>query len=187
MCQPMVGVVTVTDGQVTAWTPAQGQTVAGTGPVPMDQVPTIEALLEMAVRAETEATGSMEIVFSPETGAPTDALIDWSTNTFDDEITWHVADVRRLSDAPTVSSDRTVFCDLAVRASEGSVPFGSPGETDALVTYNDLPTLKRVQLRSILDDADMQTKRGNGWDNSLLVGFVNEVCGLHLTPVTMTP
>jgi hypothetical protein len=187
LCQPLTGVVTVTDGHVTAWTAAPEQPLGSTEQAPMDQVPTIEGLLEMAVRAETEATGSMEIVFSPETGVPTDALIDWSTNTIDDEITWHVSDVRPFSEAPTVSSDRTMFCDLAVRATEGRAEFGSPGDTDALVTYNDLSTMRRVQLRSILDDAEIRTKGGNGWDNSLLVSFVNEVCGLHLTPVTMTP
>jgi hypothetical protein len=60
--------------------------------------------------------------------------------------------VRPLSEAPTVSSDRTMFCNLAVRAFEGSVAFGSPGDTEVLVTYNDLSTMKRVQLRSILND-----------------------------------
>lgn len=153
----------------------------------MDQVPTIETLLAMTERAEREATGPVQIVFDPATGVPVDAFIDWSKDTFDDEISWHVSDVRPLSQAPTVSSDRTMFCGLAVRASEGHVAFGSPGETDALVTYNDLSTMKHVQLRSILDDADMRTKRGSGWDNSVLVSFVNEVCGLHLTPITMTP
>jgi hypothetical protein len=80
-----------------------------------------------------------------------------------------------------------MFCDLAVRASEGHVAFGSLGETDALVSYNDLTTAQRTVLRSVLADADERTKHGEGSDNSFLVSFVNEVCDLHLTPTTMTP
>lgn len=153
----------------------------------MNQLSTIDALLVTAARAETEATGPVQIVFDPVSGVPTDASIDWLKDAMDDEYGWHVSDFRRLGEAPTVSSDRPMFCDLAVRASEGHVAFGSPGETDALVSYNDLTAVQRDVLRSVLEDADERTKRGEGWDNRFLVSFVNDVCGLHLTPITMTP
>jgi Family of unknown function (DUF6174) len=183
----MVGVATVSYDRVVGWRTDPDAPTARPADPKLDQVPTIDDLLTTAVRAETEATGPVKLVFDPVTGVPNQAFIDWMKDVNDEEGSWKVSDFRRFDETPTVVSDRSMFCDLAMRATKGSVAFDRPGEADALIAYEGLTEVQRNVLSSALAAAAARVKAGNGWDNSSLVGLVNEVCGVQMTPVTMTP
>lgn len=79
------------------------------------------------------------------------------------------------------------FCDLAVRASGGSVPMDVDVDANELVVFAGLSDRHRAMIRSAVADSARQVRTGGGWDTTTLVDAVNVICGLHLAPVTMTP
>ena len=79
------------------------------------------------------------------------------------------------------------FCDLAVRASGGSVPMDVDVDANELVVFAGLSDRYRAMIRAAVTDSARQVRTGGGWDTTTFVDAVNVICGLHLTPVTMTP
>lgn len=79
------------------------------------------------------------------------------------------------------------FCDLAVRATEGSVSMDIAAEDNELVRFPGLSDRHRTMVRRVVADAAHQFRFGSSFDTTTLVEAVNEICGLSLTPVTMTP
>jgi hypothetical protein len=79
------------------------------------------------------------------------------------------------------------FCNLAVRASGGSVTMDVDVDTNELVVFDGLSEHHRAMIRSAVADAAYQVRSGGGWDTTTFVETVNAMCGLHLTPITMTP
>jgi Family of unknown function (DUF6174) len=94
MCLRRVGFITVTNGEVSAWEPDATSAVTGANvdQAKLDELPTIDALLAEAAKAEREATGRVEIVYDPTTGVPTRAFIDWIEQAIDDESGWAITD-----------------------------------------------------------------------------------------------
>jgi hypothetical protein len=79
------------------------------------------------------------------------------------------------------------FCDLAVRATQGSVSMDVDVENNELVRYPGLSDRRLSMVRDVVVGAIPQVRSGVGFDTTRLVGVVNSICGLSLTPVTMTP
>jgi hypothetical protein len=99
----VIGVVTVTDGRVAGWRPDPGHPEAIEKKV--DEMPTIDSLLALAVRGKAEAKGTQpptRLVFDPVTGVPTSAYINWSEPHFATE--WQISDFRPAGGEPTATS-----------------------------------------------------------------------------------
>ncbi len=56
------------------------------------ELPTIDEILDEAVRAETTPGPTVEARYDPRTGVPRSVSIDWIKNAVDDEIAWGVSD-----------------------------------------------------------------------------------------------
>lgn len=78
------------------------------------------------------------------------------------------------------------FCDLAVRATKGELAFNDEAQVAELVDHPALTEPQRSMVRSAAQDAAVQVASGS-YSNDQLVGVVNKICGLHLTPATLTP
>ena len=76
------------------------------------------------------------------------------------------------------------FCALAEAAADGRIAFSDPAQTGVLLGNPSLSDWDRKRLAATLDDAATQVASGV-WENAQLVDLVNELCGTHLTPVTM--
>jgi Family of unknown function (DUF6174) len=97
-CPRYAGVVTVTDGAVTAWEADTSVPATPGWPGPtLDRLPTVDSLLKEAARAEHEATGKVTISYDSSTGAPRAASIDWLKDAVDDETGWTVRDLALTS------------------------------------------------------------------------------------------
>jgi hypothetical protein len=107
-CNLVPGRVTVTDGTVVAWAAeaTAGATSDGSA-MTLDTVPTIDALIADAARAEKQATGDFAITYDPTTGIPVSATIDWLKDAFDDEMAWHVNDFEDLDHPSTTTTTTT--------------------------------------------------------------------------------
>ena len=77
------------------------------------------------------------------------------------------------------------FCDLAVRATEGSVSMDVDVDDNELARFPGLSDHHREMIRAVVIDAIPQVRSGS-FDTTRLVAVVNEICGSSLTPVTMT-
>lgn len=89
------------------------------------------------------------------------------------------------ANATTEPIASSAFCSLASDAVRGQFDFTN--ESSVLELSND-PSLtehQRVLMMGATSDAVRQIKAGAGYSNDLLVIAVNQICGLHLTPVTM--
>jgi hypothetical protein len=60
-------------------------------------------------------------------------------------------------------------------------------DANELVVFAGLSDRYRAMIRAAVTDAARQVRTGGGWDTTTFVDAVNVICGLHLTPVTMTP
>lgn len=92
-----------------------------------------------------------------------------------------------LSPTTTSPQAHAQFCELAARAAEGNIDLTDPALRATLAEFPGLTDGQRSRLVVALEDATIEVSSGSGWSNHLLVAIVNEVCGLSLTPVTMTP
>jgi hypothetical protein len=95
-CPTLSGVVTVAGGVVTEWTPdpaLEGETLR---PRKLTELPTVDSLLEMAARADSEATGAVEIQYDEKYGVPMTGSIDWIEKAVDDEVGWVITDFTAL-------------------------------------------------------------------------------------------
>ncbi len=86
--------------------------------------------------------------------------------------------------APLASDE---FCSAATNAANGSFNFLDEARVAALTQDPSLTDRQRRLVTTAVADAVQQISVGGSYANDLLVSAVNEVCGLHLTPVTMEP
>lgn len=84
--------------------------------------------------------------------------------------------------APVASAD---FCSLATDATNGAFDFTNEASVRALTQDPSLTDHQRALLTNAVADAVRQVSSGS-YANDMLVIAVNEICGLQLTPVTMT-
>ena len=77
------------------------------------------------------------------------------------------------------------FCTLLTDATNGHVDLTDPDTIAAIVDHDGLSDTQRAALAAAVDDAVAQIALGNGWSNDALVTATNDICDLHLTPVTM--
>jgi hypothetical protein len=92
--------------------------------------------------------------------------------------------------APTVTTEPAPspeYCALAEEAVEGNFDFTDPEEVKRLTQRPELTTRQRALIAVGAADAVREVSLGSGWSNDELVNAVNEVCGLDLAPLTLTP
>lgn len=77
------------------------------------------------------------------------------------------------------------FCTLLTDATNGHVDLADPDTVAAIVDHDGLSDTQRAALAAAVDDAVAQIALANGWSNDALVTATNDICDLHLTPVTM--
>ena len=79
------------------------------------------------------------------------------------------------------------FCELARQAVDGAVALAVRDQSDRLTEFPGLSDRQRSMMRAAVADAVPQINSGAGYDNTVLVAAVNEICDLNLTPSTLTP
>ena len=79
------------------------------------------------------------------------------------------------------------YCELAVSATRGHVDFSDASQFSSLVQHPGLPERYRAAMTAAAENARVRTAAGNGWSNDDMVGVVNTMCDLNLTPLTMVP
>lgn len=79
------------------------------------------------------------------------------------------------------------FCELARQAVDGAVALAVRDQADRLTEFPGLSDRQRSMMRAAVADAVPQINGGSGYDNTVLVAAVNEICDLNLTSSTLTP
>ena len=79
------------------------------------------------------------------------------------------------------------YCELAVSATQGHVNFADAFQFSSLVQHRGLPDRHRAAMTAAAENARVRTAAGSPWSNNDMVEVVNTMCGLNLTPITMTP
>jgi hypothetical protein len=79
------------------------------------------------------------------------------------------------------------FCQLGRDAVRWYIDFDDEQAVAALVDHPGLDDDDRPAVRDAVDDARAQIAGGNGWSNDRMTAVINDICDLHLTPVTMVP
>jgi len=79
------------------------------------------------------------------------------------------------------------FCQLGRDAARWYIDFDDEQAVAALVDHPGLDDADRPAVREAVDDARAQIAAGSGWSNDRMTAAINDICDLHLTPVTMVP
>jgi hypothetical protein len=91
-----------------------------------------------------------------------------------------------LSSVTTAPLASAGFCSLATDAANGTFDFTNEASVRALTEDPSLTDRQRQLLTAAVADAVRQITSGSSYANDMLVAAVNEICGVKLTPVTMT-
>lgn len=85
------------------------------------------------------------------------------------------------------SGASTEYCDIASSATDGRINFSDEAQFARLVGHPGLPARYRAAMTAAVETARERTAGRNAWSNEDMVGTVNAMCHLSLTPVTMMP
>jgi len=88
---------------------------------------------------------------------------------------------------PTVYPVSSDFCQSLADASDGRADLTDPAVRARAYRRRRAHRAATSRLVSAFDDATVEVAADDGWSNHRLVAIANDVCGLDLTPVTMTP